>query len=173
MSKSPRSPATRSGARKSKTTVAEPQDEATSTFESELRRDGELLARLKSDLPALEILLAKASEHWVYEDLVYRFYHQSFKVYSLQGITQEIVDALRKHGELNPWFVQIVAEGTGKTFGLEHNKRWLEVTRPIVEAFFHARYFLEMAVRYAKELDEAPQMLPSGWAAVLCLYNIR
>jgi hypothetical protein len=28
---------------------------------------------------------------------------------------------------------------TDKTFESEHNQRWLEVTRPIVEAFFHAR----------------------------------
>jgi hypothetical protein len=27
------------------------------------------------------------------------------------------------------------------------------VTRPIIEAFTHARYFLEMAVKYGAELD--------------------
>jgi len=36
----------------------------------------------------------------------------------------------------------------------------------IVEAFFHAHYFLRMAGKYGCELDEAPQALPSGWAAV-------
>jgi hypothetical protein len=50
---------------------------------------------------------------------------------------------------------------------------WLETTRPIVEAFFHARYFLEMAVRYGKKLKMPPAMLPSGWAAFLYLYNLR
>jgi hypothetical protein len=34
------------------------------------------------------------------------------------------------------------------------------VTRPILEAFFHARYFLEMAVRYA-DLETPPEVLPS------------
>jgi hypothetical protein len=28
-------------------------------------------------------------------------------------------------------------------------------------------------VRYARELEHAPRLLPSGWAAVLYLYNIR
>jgi hypothetical protein len=68
---------------------------------------------------------------------------------------------------------QIVAEGTGRGFSYEDNQRWLEVTRPMVEAFFHARFMVEMAVKYGHELDEAPTMLPSGWAALLCLYGLR
>jgi len=67
----------------------------------------------------------------------------------------------------------IVRDGTGKTFEREHNRRWLEVTRPIVEAFFHAHYFLEMAVRYGMQLKHPPRQLPSGWAAFLYLYNLR
>ena len=54
-----------------------------------------------------------------------------------------------------------------------NNQNWLAVTRPMLEAFFHARYFLEMAVKYGKELDSPPQMLPSGWASLLYLYNMR
>jgi len=53
------------------------------------------------------------------------------------------------------------------------NRRWLEVTRPIVEAFFHAQYFLEMAVRYGRQLKRPPRQLPSGWAAFLYLYDLR
>ena len=41
-----------------------------------------------------------------------------------------------------------------------------------VEAFFHARFFLEMAVRYAK-LETPPRPLPSGYAALLYLYQLR
>ena len=81
--------------------------------------------------------------------------------------------SLRPDGPLNPWFEQIVKEGTGKEFQPEHNRRWLQETRPILEAFFHARTMLELVVRYARELQEPPQMLPSGWAALLCLYNLR
>ena len=83
------------------------------------------------------------------------------------------LQALAPDRKLNEWVVQIVSEGTGKKFELEHNRQWLAVTRPIVEAFFHARYFLEMAVRYGKDLDAPPLMLPSGWAAFLYLYDLR
>jgi hypothetical protein len=125
----------------------------------------------------LETLLLDANEHWVYEDCVYRFYHQSFKVvYGLQATTGRIVAALRElapERPLNDWFIEIVDSGTCKSFEPEHNEKWLAVTRPIVEAFFHARFFLEMAVRYGSELSEPPAMLPSGWAAFLYLYNLR
>jgi hypothetical protein len=36
-----------------------------------------------------------------------------------------------------------------------------------------ARYFLEMVVRYGRELSQPPLSLPSGWASVLYLYNRR
>ena len=136
----------------------------------------ELFKNLKAELLALEELLAKCSGDWGYEDPIYRFYHQSFKVYSLQKQTLEIVarlQALAPNLPLNKWFMRIVREGTGKTFDMEDNKKWLKVTRPIVEAFFHTRYFLEMAVKYGKELEFPPQPLPGGWAALLYLYNLR
>lgn len=135
-----------------------------------------LFASLKAKLPELEQLLERSTEHWTYEDSVYRFYHQSWKVYHLQSSTESIVDALRALApdrELNEWFRRIVAEGTGKKFEQEHNAKWLEVTRPILEGFFHARFFLEMVVKYGRELEAPPNMLPSGWAAVLYLYGLR
>ena len=52
------------------------------------------------------------------------------------------------------------------------NTIWNHHTRPILEAFFHARFFLEMAVRYA-DLPVPPNPLPSGWAALLYLYELR
>jgi hypothetical protein len=42
-----------------------------------------------------------------------------------------------------------------------------------LEAFFHARYVLEMAVKYGDDLDEPTNLLPSGWAGLLYLYNLR
>jgi hypothetical protein len=69
--------------------------------------------------------------------------------------------------------MQIVAEGTGKTFANEDNEDWLAVTRPILEAFFHARYFLEMAVKYGRTLESPPRAMPSGWAALLYLFNLK
>jgi hypothetical protein len=46
-----------------------------------------LLGALKAALPELEKLDDECSSQWGYEDPVYRFYHQSFKVYDLQHTT--------------------------------------------------------------------------------------
>jgi hypothetical protein len=76
-----------------------------------------LFANLKAALPALKQLLAENTSHWGYEDPIYRFYHQSFKVYQLQGATLNIVAALQSlapERELNDWFRAIVTNGTGK-----------------------------------------------------------
>jgi len=135
-----------------------------------------LFQKLKSTLPELEKLLGECTSHWCYEDTIYRFYHQSFKVYQLQTSTLGIVEtlqALAPDRPLNQWFEQIIGGGTGKTFAMEDNKNWLCVTRPILEAFFHARYFLEMAAKYGRELEYPPRTMPSGWAALLYLYNLR
>jgi len=135
----------------------------------------QLFDRLKAELPALEELFAHYTHKWVYEDAVYRFYHQSFKVYDRQSDTLAIVaklQSLAPHRPLNRWFMEIVRDGTGKTFKTQDNEKWLAVTRPIVEAFFHARFFLEMAVIYGREL-ETPRTLPTGWAAFLYLYDLR
>jgi hypothetical protein len=143
-----------------------------------LEKDAELLSNIQSRWDELANLLKEINSHWVYEDRVYRFYHQSLKMYDLQIETKRIVDALWSlapdGAELNPWFEEIYKAGaSGKRFELEHNKQWTMHTRVILEAFFHAKYFLEMAVKYGKELKEAPEFLPSGWAGLLYFYNMR
>ena len=164
--------------------------------ENREEKEQTLLANLKSRKAELAALLESCSDQWGYEDLIYRFYHQSFKVFlDVQPATEKIVAALRAllpEQPLNEWFLQIVAEGTGRKFALEMNDDWLRHTRPIVEAFFHARYMLEMAVRYAgrkappkKRQQRHPpgdvrrlahlkaHVMPSGWAAFLYLFNLR
>ena len=141
-------------------------------------KDNQLLSNIKAKLPELETLLEEISSHWVYEDSIYRFYHNSFKVYGLQDITRRIVDALKDLAPEGKSFCKefeeiIEAGASGKNFELEHNNNWTHHTRPFVEAFFHAKFFLEMIVKYGKEMEESPDMLPSGWAAVLCLYDLR
>lgn len=143
-----------------------------------LETDVELLARIQAKLPELEELLKEISSHWVYEDRIYRFYHQSFKVYDIQDHTKRIVEALRSlapcGASVNPWFEEIYHAGaSGKRFDDAHNEHWTTHTRVFLEAFFHVKFFLEMAVKYGKELQEAPANLPSGWAALLYFYNIR
>lgn len=139
--------------------------------------DKRLLKRATRRLPKLKALLAEVSDHWGYEDGIYRFYHHSLKMYyKLQPQTLKIVEelqALAPHLKLSADFMQIIADGTGKEFKPAHNKNWLKHTRPIVEAFFHARHMLQMACKYAEELKEAPQVMPSGWATLLYLYNLR
>lgn len=135
----------------------------------------DLLDRLRSRRQELSDLLHASSDHGGFEDPVYRFYHQSFKVYWLQEQTRAIVStlqALAPERALNTWFMDIVREGTGKQFKPEDNRAWVSTTRPILEAFFHARFFLEMAVRYAT-LESPPTVLPSGYAALLYLYGLR
>jgi len=127
-------------------------------------------------LPKLEELLAKMEDRWAIEDGFYRFYHQSFKVYHLQSLTKEMCEALqalRPERPMNRWFTRIVSEGTCQQFEPSHNEDWLRHTRPIVEAYFHAHFFLKMAVNYGTKLDHAPDCLPSGWAAVLYLFDLR
>lgn len=141
------------------------------------RADAQLLANIKRDLDALSSLANEVKDEWCEGDLVYRFWHQSFKVYGIQGRTLRIVRALEAIApegcELDERFQQIIAEGTGKTFAWEHNQRWLAETRPMLEAFWHADFMLRMAVRHGRELDQAPNLLPSGWAALLYLYGLR
>lgn len=136
-----------------------------------------LFENLRSALPQLKAIKARCDDEWGAEDGVYRFYHQSLKVFDgLQPLTEAIVEALSKlmpERQMNAWFLSIVAEGTGKRFTMADNDRWPEVTQPIVEAFFHARYFLDMACKYGERLDAPPSLLPSGWASLLYLYNLR
>lgn len=115
-----------------------------------------------------------------YEDGVYRFYHHSFKVYRVQQNTRRAVALFRKIGEplgnrnsLSDLFEDITRDGTERRFRMQHNRDWPHHSRPIVEAFQHARYFVDMMLLSARELETAPQILPSGWASVLHLYEIR
>lgn len=136
-----------------------------------------LLANIKRDYAALQHLLDRVNQKYVYEDGLYRFYHGSFKVYHLQDATEEMFQALKRIAPEGQGFCEafqtIIDAGTGKQFTLEVNKEWMRHTAPIVQAFVHARYFVEMAVKYGQEFQEVPQPMPSGLAALLCLYEIR
>jgi hypothetical protein len=144
------------------------------TEEERQERREKFFTNLKKELAKLEELLVKISGHWHYEDRVYRFYHGSFKLYDLQLDTLEIVGNLKSllpEDELLPMFSLIIKEGTGKKFELEDNSNWAMATRPILEAFFHAKYFLEMLCKYGQEFEAWPEgPYFSGWAAICSLY---
>jgi hypothetical protein len=136
-----------------------------------------LLQNIKDNMQKLEDLKEETDKDYVYGDAVYRFYHHSFKVYYIQTITLKIVDTLKPLGHeklgINPIFENIFKEGTGKKWEPKHNREWGKHTRPMLEAFFHARYFLEMAIKFGRELEKAPEVLPFGWAGLLYFYNLR
>jgi hypothetical protein len=141
-----------------------------------LRLERVLLENMRKQASDLRTLLEKVNGHWVYEDGLYRFYHQSFKVYNLQAYTLEMTAALAKLApEGRPfceYFRNILQNGTGRVFISQANERWIEETAPITLAFLHAKYFLEMAIQYST-LEDPPQPMPSGWAAVLSLFDLR
>src|ERR1700724_178685 len=107
-----------------------------------LHKDQELLDIIKAKLLELERL--HAAFQGMYEDGVYRFYHHSLKVYQLQDFTLKAIEAFREIGkatdnELCARLRQIVDAGTGKEWESDHNRNWVLHTRPIVEAFLHAK----------------------------------
>ena len=149
-------------------------------FDAICKKQNDLLRNIKVNLHTMEKLLDKISGEWEYEDMIYRYYHHSFKVYRLQAVTTEIVDELRKisphSGEwmFHRYFVDILKKGCiDREWTQSDNRKWQETTCPFVEAFLHAKFFLEMAIKYGKKYDKAPVLLDSGWAALLHLYRIR
>ena len=155
-------------------------EEIRAVYEQRERAGDELLATIKARLPELRELAEHMDRGGGAEDLVYRFWHHSFKVYWLQEHTLAIVAMLEEmtpEGSpgLDKWFQKIVRDGTGHEFELDlgHNEQWLRIPRRIVEAYFHARWFLDVAIRYGEKDDDAAGGLESGWAAILELYGIR
>lgn len=144
-------------------------------FDEKLERDNlfrkEIVNRIKEKLPQIKEMLRNNGV-----DEFYRFYHMSFKVYFLQEQTKNIVELIKiiaPDRELNEWFLEIIKEGTGIEFDYTHNNDWTRYTRPILEAYFHAKMFLDLICKYGEELQESPNIMPSGWAAVLELYQAR
>ena len=75
---------------------------------------------------------------------------------------------------INNWYLSITDDATSKEFDFDtSNQNWFGETLPITQGFWHAKYFLEQMLFAADELNEAPKSLPSRWAAVLYLYNLR
>jgi hypothetical protein len=107
----------------------------------------------------------------------YRCYHQSWKVYYLQHHTEQIVKTLQDllpGRPFNVWFSRIISEGTGKQWDWSHNDDWLRHTLPILQAFEHAWYFLDVAVQVGRAFDkpcEGP--LPYEYAGLLYLFDLR
>lgn len=161
----------------SESTSAETDPEDLLTRRDERPEAEALLSALKQNHDALSQLLAECDErdgHYP-EDYIYRFYSGSRKVYGLQGITEDIVGLLAQQmpgRTLNSRFADILQEGTGLQSERRQPERRIVATRHILEAYFHARYFLEMAIKYGHELEYPPCIRPCGWAALLFFYDL-
>jgi len=139
-------------------------------------RDQLLFDTIKSHLP--DLLNLNEEVKLAYEDGMYRFYHQSSKVYELQSLTVLMVELFQRIAQergraLNPWFLEIITEGTGIPLEPEQNKNWLSHTQTIVGSFLHAKYFLEMMINHGLTMETVLPPFKSGWAAILILYNQR
>jgi hypothetical protein len=92
-----------------------------------MRPDELLLQRIKARLPELEELHIEVTSHWKEEDAVYRYYHGSFKVYSIQDCIKQIVALFQELGDgskLNGDFPKIIEAGTDIKFDYAHNSEW-------------------------------------------------
>src|SRR5438876_10251518 len=65
-------------------------------LDEHLRLEALLLQRLKEHKAELAQMLEVMSDHWTYEDHVYRFYHGSWKVFGTQSTTEKAVELLRR-----------------------------------------------------------------------------
>ena len=140
-----------------------------------------LLTNIKKNRKRIKFLLKVVnSREGAYEGEIYRFYHYSFKVYRLHGTIKSMVEVLqacdpKPEKKFCVFFETILndAEAVG-AWKEEHNKEWLKYTRPIVEAFLHAKYMLEMAYLCDKLYRRAPKgFIDQKWGSLLELYGIR
>ena len=134
-----------------------------------------LFLRIKARLPELEELARELGE--AEEDGVYRFYHDSNKVFCLQDPVKAAFTLIKEiGGEDDPpnfEYARIVEAGTAHQFSETTNENWEAETKPILEAFWHTKYFINMMVKYAKELETVERLVQPGMAAVLYLFELR
>lgn len=145
----------------------------------------QLLENLKRDRPDLEALHERVHDPLVLEDIIYRHYDHSEKTWNAQHVTKYIVDALERLAPEGRTFCTsfraIIDDGMKERFDYAFNKDWDTHARPVIEAFFHATYFLDMAVKYAREEpysdmtigEHTGTAIARGYAALLELYGIR
>ena len=100
----------------------------------------QLLANVKRGLHARHQLWDERSSHWGCEGPIYRFYHQSFKVYHLQHQTKRIIDTLRslapdEHTFFREFQEILNAGASRKSFDPSRNAHWSQRTRVFTEAF--------------------------------------
>lgn len=141
-------------------------------------QENQLLENIIDNLDKIDSELKFFNNIRGYEDLVYRFYHKSKKVFQAQGKILDGYNLLRKldpkkEKKFDDYYEQIVREAISKEFSSETNIEWTKETRPLIESFLHTRYFLEQALNYGLEFEKGkiPMEMPYGWAALRTLYG--
>jgi hypothetical protein len=113
------------------------------------QRINALFVRIKTRLQELEELARDLEE--AVEDGIYRFYHGSNKVFFLQSPVKAAFSLIKEiGGEDDPpnfEYARIVEAGTAHQFSETTNANWEAETKPILEAFWHTKYFIKQATR--------------------------
>lgn len=145
-------------------------------FDTYFQRREELLLvlpeRLRTHAPALRDIVGNSDS---FTDSFYRLYHHSFKVYRLQdwiGRAVLILAAIAPERQLNSDYSDIVRQALSEPWELAHNFAWAEKTRPIVEAAFHTRQFVQATLAVSAD-KSVPNMLSADWAITLYLWGLR
>ncbi|HZH89168.1 MAG TPA: hypothetical protein VEX70_00975 [Pyrinomonadaceae bacterium] len=111
-------------------------------------------------------------------DAQYRFYHQSFKVYSRKteiALAVKLFKAIAPDGrQLHPWFEHVLALAMSREFIMTYsNENWLTEATPILTAWQQCLTFLRALRWSAKHVEVSGQVLSDGWALTLYLFDCR
>jgi hypothetical protein len=101
----------------------------------------------------------------------------SYKVFDLQDPVESAFKLINEIGDESdpPYseYVQIVEAGTTNKFSATTNENWEAETKPILEAFWHTKYFINMMVKYAEDFEKVEMPTRPGMAEVLYLFELR
>jgi len=106
--------------------------------------DGEILDLIKKNLPVLEELnnyILDTVDLGYYYD---RLFSMSWNFYGIQGYTEKIVVDIKNilNCDFYSTFKSIISKGTRIAFKYEHNDMWLDVTLPMLNAYYLAYHIL-------------------------------
>jgi len=126
-----------------------------------IEKEKELLKNIKGDLRNLESMIKTAKD--VEEEGFYRFYDGSYKATLIKYSTDDFLRALKRispnsenhfSDEFNYIIKQQEKVDTSKTIRIIKNPQ--QEFLPLFTAYSHAKYFIEMAIKYGRTLEEPP-----------------
>jgi hypothetical protein len=142
-----------------------------------MEKQNKLLHLIKINKKELRRIIKEISKNDLFENHMYRFYSESYKVIHIRDQVIRMIELLKKLApegyKLNEKFNEIIA-------GIEYDKNLdeedfqneISKSRQYTEALFHCKFLLENSIKYGRSLRKAPEILPYGWACLISLYNI-